>query len=211
MCRYHLASSNAITGRRLAYKEVMFYEKNWNFRDAGKNKTETLQPGNYEFPFDLILEGSMPESVEGVDHSWIMYRFKAEIGRKYQKDIIIRKPLRIVRTLDSGALELSHAMVSRFEDEFMKRHRLTCFEVCRKYVGGQDRLHNQYTHKSYSIRLCSASRFPPRSTTKRPGHGPCHDTNQGRARIYARSCVWPGFSNYCVQIRPNNSSRRVHC
>ena len=54
----------------------------------------------------------MPESVEGLEHSWVVYRFKAEIGRKYQKDIVIRKPLRIVRTLDSGALELSHAMVS---------------------------------------------------------------------------------------------------
>ena len=59
----------------------------------------------------------MPESVEGVDHSWIMYRFKAEIGRKYQKDIVIRKPLRIVRTLDAGALELSHEMVSRSEGD----------------------------------------------------------------------------------------------
>ena len=40
-----------------------------------------------------------------------MYRFKAEIGRKYAKDIVCRKPLRIIRTLDPSALELSHAMV----------------------------------------------------------------------------------------------------
>jgi hypothetical protein len=42
----------------------------------------------------------------------VMYRFKAEIGRKYVKDIVARKPLRIIRTLDPSALELSHAMVS---------------------------------------------------------------------------------------------------
>lgn len=53
----------------------------------------------------------MPESVEGLSETWVMYRFKAEIGRKYAKDIVARKPLRIIRTLDPSALELSHAMV----------------------------------------------------------------------------------------------------
>lgn len=56
----------------------------------------------------------MPESVEGLSETWVMYRFKAEIGRKYAKDIVARKPLRIIRTLDPSALELSHAMVGFF-------------------------------------------------------------------------------------------------
>lgn len=89
----------------------MFYEKSWTFKDAGKSKTEILAAGNYEFPFHVILEGSMPESVEGLSDMYVTYRFKAEIGRKYAKDIVVRKPLRIIRTLDSSALELSHAMV----------------------------------------------------------------------------------------------------
>lgn len=90
----------------------MFYDKTWRFRDPGKGKTEILAAGNYEYPFDVVLEGSMPESVEGLSETWVMYRFKAEIGRKYAKDIVARKPLRIIRTLDPSALELSHAMVS---------------------------------------------------------------------------------------------------
>lgn len=69
---------------------------------------------NYEFPFDVVLEGSLPESVEGLHDTWVTYRFKAEIGRKYARDIVIRKPVRIVRTLDPSALELAHAMVSTF-------------------------------------------------------------------------------------------------
>jgi hypothetical protein len=48
----------------------------------------------------------MPESVEGLSETWVMYRFKAEIGRKYAKDIVARKPLRIIRTLDPSALVL---------------------------------------------------------------------------------------------------------
>jgi len=48
--------------------------------------------------------------VEGLKDAYVVYRLKAEIGRKRAKDVVIRKPLRIVRTLGSSALELSHAM-----------------------------------------------------------------------------------------------------
>ena len=70
-----------------------------------------MPAGNYEYPFNLVLEGNMPESIEGLSDTYITYRFKAEIGRKYAKDIIVRKPLRIIRTLEPSALELAHAMV----------------------------------------------------------------------------------------------------
>ncbi|KAL2789093.1 hypothetical protein BJX66DRAFT_239754 [Aspergillus keveii] len=106
---WHLPSSSAGGGRK-NWRERVFYEKTWKFRDAGKSKTEILPAGNYEYPFDVILEGSMPESVEGLSDTYVTYRFKAEIGRKYAKDIIVRRPLRIIRTLESSALELSHAM-----------------------------------------------------------------------------------------------------
>lgn len=83
----------------------------WTFREARKGKIETLNADNYEHPFDVVLEGSMPESIEGMASSWVIYRFKAEIGRRYARDIVIRKPLRIIRTFDSTTLELAHAMV----------------------------------------------------------------------------------------------------
>lgn len=110
-----------MSGRRTAYKERTFFEKSWTFRDPGKGKTETLSPDNYEWPFQCILEGSLPESVEGLKDAWIIYRLKAEINRKRGRDIVVRKPLRIVRTLDSNALELAHAMVHRFPHP-----RVTC-------------------------------------------------------------------------------------
>ncbi|EEH45027.2 uncharacterized protein PADG_08669 [Paracoccidioides brasiliensis Pb18] len=97
-------------GRRRSVREHNVFEKTWSFKDAGKGKMESLPAGNYEFPFDIILPGSLPESIEGLRDTWITYRFKGEIGRKYAKDIVVRKPLRIIRTLDPSALELSHAM-----------------------------------------------------------------------------------------------------
>lgn len=100
-----------MSGKKGNYKEKTFFEKSWPFKVSGKSKTEILPPDNYEWAFDTILEGSLPESVEGLKDAWIIYRLKAEIGRRRAKDIVVRKPLRIVRTLDSSALELAHAMV----------------------------------------------------------------------------------------------------
>ncbi|RAH42247.1 arrestin family protein [Aspergillus brunneoviolaceus CBS 621.78] len=106
---WHLPSTTAGGGRK-SWREKIFYEKTWRFREAGKSKTEVLPAGNYEYPFDIVLEGSMPESVEGLTDTYVTYRFKAEIGRKYMKDITVRRPLRIIRTLEASALELAHAM-----------------------------------------------------------------------------------------------------
>ena len=85
----------------------------WTFSEARKGKLETLKADNYEYPFDVVLEGSLPESVEGMTDAYIIYRFKAEIGRRYAKDIVFRKPLRVIRTFDSTTLELAHAMVRK--------------------------------------------------------------------------------------------------
>ncbi|EEP76328.1 CreD protein [Uncinocarpus reesii 1704] len=97
--------SGPLSGARKQGKEEVVFEKTWKFRDAGKGKTEILSPDNYEFPFDVILPGSLPESVEGLPDSWVTYRLKAEIGRKYAKDISTRKPLRIIRALDPNTVE----------------------------------------------------------------------------------------------------------
>ncbi|KIV91858.1 hypothetical protein PV10_06350 [Exophiala mesophila] len=107
---YQASSSSSMSGRRTNSKEKTFFEKNWTFRDPGKGKTEMLCPDNYEWPFSCILEGGLPESVEGLKDAWVIYRLKAEVVRKRGRDIVVRKPLRVVRTLDASALELAHAM-----------------------------------------------------------------------------------------------------
>lgn len=99
-----------LTASKKVSKEQVIFDKAWKFRDAGKGKTEILAADNYEFPFDIVLPGTLPESVEGMHETFVTYRFKAEIGRKYSKNIVTRKPLRIIRTLDPSALELAHVM-----------------------------------------------------------------------------------------------------
>jgi hypothetical protein len=68
--------------------------------------------GNYEFPFEVLLPGDTPESVEGLNDSWIIYRMKVTIARsRMAHKLHAQKHLRVVRTLDPSSLELSHATV----------------------------------------------------------------------------------------------------
>ena len=95
--------------------EEEFLRHTWDFHTSGKRSSETLPAGNYEYPFDMILPGSTPESVEGLTETWLVYRMKATIERgMLQQNSVARKQVRVIRTLDTGALELAHAMVSQW-------------------------------------------------------------------------------------------------
>ena len=85
-----------------------FMRRTWDFQKS----TETLRPGNYEWPFDMIIPGDTTESLEGLLETWVIYRMKATIERgMLQQNSIARKQVRVIRTLDPAALELAHAMV----------------------------------------------------------------------------------------------------
>lgn len=88
--------------------EEEFLRHTWYF----KKSTEALPAGNYEWPFDKLIPGSTPESLEGLHDSWIIYRMKATIERgMLQQNSIARKQVHILRLLDATALELAHSMV----------------------------------------------------------------------------------------------------
>jgi hypothetical protein len=75
------------------------------------SKTTTLEPGNYEWPFEFPISGGMFESVEGMPDCYLKYKLKATVARgKLAHDLHAYKAVRIVRTLDPSALELAHAM-----------------------------------------------------------------------------------------------------
>ncbi|ORY61239.1 or S-antigen, C-terminal domain-containing protein [Pseudomassariella vexata] len=81
------------------------------FIGGHSNHGQTLAPGNYEWPFELLLPGDTAESVEGLHHTNISYFLKATISRgKLSKNPHAWKRLRIIRTLDPAALEFNHAM-----------------------------------------------------------------------------------------------------
>ena len=100
------------SGANQVKQEDVFLRKTWDFQNNGKRNSEVLPAGNYEYPFDMIIPGATPESVEGLSDTWIVYRMKATIERGLlQQNQVARRQVRIIRTLDTAALELAHAMV----------------------------------------------------------------------------------------------------
>ncbi|KAL2256975.1 hypothetical protein VTK26DRAFT_824 [Humicola hyalothermophila] len=96
-------------------KSLDFFEHRWEpFVGIGaqdRARGLTLQPGNYEWPFELMLNGDTTESVEGMREASITYKLKATITRGLlAHDLRAYKRLRVIRTLEASALEFLHAM-----------------------------------------------------------------------------------------------------
>lgn len=78
----------------------------------GKNSngSQNVPKGNYEFPFNIVLPGTITESVEGLPNASVIYKLEAVLERSNTSDYIRQKPLRIVRTLRHDAVELSETV-----------------------------------------------------------------------------------------------------
>ncbi|KAF8422634.1 hypothetical protein EV426DRAFT_702446 [Tirmania nivea] len=93
--------------------EKVIYEKDWQFLnfEHDSKKCFVLGVGNYEYPFEHIFPGNAPESVEGLDGAYVVYRMKAIIERPtFSHNIHAKKHLRVVRTLSPEDEALSSTM-----------------------------------------------------------------------------------------------------
>lgn len=70
-----------------------------------------LQPGNYEFPFQCIIDGSVPESIVHLGASSLVYRIQCVIERgRFSTPILTKKLLHVIRTLSPDNSELSETV-----------------------------------------------------------------------------------------------------
>lgn len=81
-----------------------------NSSNLSSSNYHTLVRGNYEFPFNAILPGSLTESIEGLPNAAITYTLEAIIERPKLADLICRRHLRVIRTLRPDALELTETI-----------------------------------------------------------------------------------------------------
>lgn len=90
----------------------IFFQHRWRpFVGGSSGKSTLLEKGNYEWPFELMLPGDFCESIEGMPEASITYHLKATVARgKLAYDLHAKKRVRIIRTLESSALEFLHAM-----------------------------------------------------------------------------------------------------
>lgn len=94
-------------------EEEHFFRQSWDFLiPRGRIFGETVEKGNYAWNFEQEVPGNWSESVEGLPDTYIIYRLKATVDRgMLQPKMVIRKPLRIIRTLDPSSIELCQPAV----------------------------------------------------------------------------------------------------
>ncbi|KAH7140007.1 hypothetical protein B0J13DRAFT_639261, partial [Dactylonectria estremocensis] len=94
----------------IAHKTTILHHR-WPSFVGKQGKSVTLPAGNYEWPFEYMIPGDTPESVEGMSKASIIYHLKATINRgKLMRQLCTAKQFRIIRTLPPGALEFMHTM-----------------------------------------------------------------------------------------------------
>ncbi|KAM0246396.1 hypothetical protein ACHAQJ_010232 [Trichoderma viride] len=104
------SSTPGVTGQRVD-RTISILDHRFPAFVGTHGKSMTLPAGNYEYPFEYTLPGDTAESVEGIPEASITYRLKATVSRgKFAYDLHAYKHLRIIRTLEPGALEFLHAM-----------------------------------------------------------------------------------------------------
>ncbi|OQD80922.1 hypothetical protein PENANT_c031G00089 [Penicillium antarcticum] len=100
--------------KKAAWREATFYHQIWSFLPESNKKQTTLQPGNYEFPFEVTLHNSQPESVEGLDDCYIRYELTAGINCSWgliarSKDMRVSEALEPLSFLEPESIERTWA------------------------------------------------------------------------------------------------------
>lgn len=82
-------------------------------RNLGTSGTHKINSGTIEWPFEFQLDPSMPESIEGMNSTYIVYDLHASVSRPgwNAKDIVTHSHVRIVRTLGPEQMETTRSRV----------------------------------------------------------------------------------------------------
>ena len=92
-------------GIAMVRTEGRFYKHEWNFAGGPKG---TIPPGDHTWPFELLIPGTIRESIEGGLYSYVVYGLKATLGRsKLHKDLNSYKHIRVIRTYDPAETDLA--------------------------------------------------------------------------------------------------------
>jgi arrestin-related trafficking adapter 4/5/7 len=87
----------------------------WNQEQKlGIESTHKVKAGSIEWPFEFELDPSMPESVEGLRETYIVYHLYASVSRPgwNAKDVLAQEHIRIVRTLGQDSMEMTRSRVN---------------------------------------------------------------------------------------------------
>ena len=139
-------SAGEVSDKRVFYNDSI---------QLGTPGTHKINKGVIEWPFEFDLNPAMPESVEGMANSWLVYNLHASVERPgwNQKDLISSMHIRVIRTLGTEQMESTRSRVRKLPYipsrpsygrlvgcRFSKRSPLTSISDERRHLGEQDQL-----------------------------------------------------------------------
>uniref|UniRef100_A0A060T965 ARAD1D09174p n=1 Tax=Blastobotrys adeninivorans TaxID=409370 RepID=A0A060T965_BLAAD len=73
--------------------------------------TRVFNKGVHTLPFEIVIPGDIPESIEGLSGATVVYRVFVTVERgRFSNNLMARKHLRIVRTIGADAFELNQTI-----------------------------------------------------------------------------------------------------
>ncbi|GBC04550.1 hypothetical protein RclHR1_05730006 [Rhizophagus clarus] len=113
-------------------EEKIIFQHDWVFLPAGK-QYHVLNPDNYHWDFELILPGTLPESIEGCPHGNLRYSLKAVAERNtFALNLRTKRFISIMRSILPSSMEYLQAVVisntwgDKAEYEFSAGAKIFC-------------------------------------------------------------------------------------
>ncbi|KAF9885235.1 hypothetical protein FE257_000595 [Aspergillus nanangensis] len=78
-----------------SFHEEFTVNRKQSLAASKKLNTFTLPAGDYEFPFEILLDGNLLETIVGPEHEYHSYEVYGVVERKWSRDIIVSQPLRL--------------------------------------------------------------------------------------------------------------------
>ncbi|KAL5363177.1 hypothetical protein BJX96DRAFT_186630 [Aspergillus floccosus] len=91
------------------YYEEITFERKQTLASSKKLSSFSLPAGDYQFPFEISLDGSLFETIVGPRHQYHSYELYGIIERRLSRDIVVSQPVRIY---NPGAVEMNDIVMS---------------------------------------------------------------------------------------------------
>ncbi|PKK59989.1 hypothetical protein RhiirC2_819600 [Rhizophagus irregularis] len=91
-------------------EEKIIFQHCWTFLPAGK-QCHVLNPNNYHWDFELILPGTLPETIEGCPHGSLNYSLKAVAERNtFALNLRAKRNVTIMRSILPSSMEFTQSV-----------------------------------------------------------------------------------------------------
>ncbi|PYI02693.1 arrestin domain-containing protein [Aspergillus sclerotiicarbonarius CBS 121057] len=107
--------------QKIPHLEHISMRQTWNFLRFSTSTSDTLPPGNHEFPFHFCLSNKAPDSIQGLADCYIKYHLKAQIRTPRGCSFDFTKQIRVCRMYRSLVIPEPSVLQNIWPDKIIYR------------------------------------------------------------------------------------------